>query len=201
MSTRLFLRAVDAAWRHPVIDKITLRMIGAGALLLQADYDRGTKDSDILESSSIDATTQNRLVTLTKKGTLLHQRWLTYIEFVPRGLPLLPQVPKWLEPSDLNEHLRNFRVEVLDVIDVVVSKLGRFHDDDQTDIVAMINQGLVPHAELVRRFRSAIEVTLGDASAERLPSYVRNLHRIERDEYLVDESDIELPDWIAERFD
>jgi len=191
---------VDAAWGQPFIGKLPLRVIGAGALLLQTEYDRGTKDSDILESSAIDATTQRRLVDLTKRGSPLHRRWLTFIEFVPRSLPLLPQAPRWREPSDLNEHLRHFRVEVLDVIDVVVSKLGRFHDDDQNDIVAMIGMGLVPHAELVTRFRSAVDVSLGDASAERLPSSVRNLHRIERDEYLVDETDIELPDWLAERF-
>ena len=44
MSTRLFLRAVDAAWGRPSVGKLPLRVIGASALLLQTDYDRGTKD-------------------------------------------------------------------------------------------------------------------------------------------------------------
>jgi hypothetical protein len=119
---------------------------------------------------------------------------------VPRGLPFLPHEPLWREPSDLNGHLRHFHIEVLDVVDVVVSKLGRFHDDDRGDIIAMINMGLVPHHALVSRFESAVDAKLGDASAERLPSFVRNLHQIERDEYLVGETPIELPEWILDRF-
>ena len=143
MSVRSFLRAVDDAWDRPRADRIPLRIIGAGALLLQAEYDRGTKDSDILESTAIDAATQRRLIELTRPGSAIYRRWLTFIEFVPRGLPLLAHVPRWNVPSDLNEHLRHFHV----------------------------------------------------------PVCVGNLNRIERDEYLVDETRIELPDWLADRFE
>ncbi|MGA2079014.1 MAG: hypothetical protein ABSH53_00120 [Holophaga sp.] len=41
-----------------------------------------------------------------------------------------------------------------------------------------------------------VEALDGDARAEDLPRYVKNLHRIERDLFFVEESEIELPDWI-----
>jgi hypothetical protein len=50
---------------------------------------------------------------------------------------------------------------------------------------------------LVERFRAAVDAFSGDARAEDLPRYVRNLHRVERDFLLVPETEIELPDWIG----
>jgi hypothetical protein len=35
-----------------------------------------------------------------------------------------------------------------------------------------------------------------DARAEDLPAYVEHLHRVERDAFGVEETEIELPDWI-----
>jgi hypothetical protein len=85
---------------------------------------------------------------------------------------------------------------VLDVVDVVVSKLKRFNANDQSDIDAMIERGLVPHDRLIDRFRAAVDEFMGDARAEDLPKYVANLHRVERDMLVVPETEIELPSWI-----
>ncbi|MFS8070703.1 MAG: hypothetical protein ACMG6S_30425, partial [Byssovorax sp.] len=82
------------------------------------------------------------------------------------------------------------------VVDVVVSKMKRFSANDQSDVQAMIDRDLVPPAQLVSRFRAAVDVFSGDARAEDLPCYVRRLHRVERDMLGVPETDIELPDWI-----
>jgi len=46
-----FLRELDAAWHHPG-PKIPLRIIGSTALMLQTSYQRGTKDSEVLETSA-----------------------------------------------------------------------------------------------------------------------------------------------------
>lgn len=85
---------------------------------------------------------------------------------------------------------------MLDVVDVVVSKLKRFHSNDRKDIEAMIRRGLVPHARLIERFRGAVDEFIGDARAADLPRYIENFHRVERDMLMMPETEIEVPSWI-----
>jgi hypothetical protein len=92
--------------------------------------------------------------------------------------------------------LRHFDVHVLDIVDVVVSKLIRFHADDQSDIQAMIDAGRVLPDRLIDRFRAAADFLLGDARERDLPACVENLHRVERDMLGVPETPIELPGWL-----
>ena len=98
--------------------------------------------------------------------------------------------------TDLNSALEHFDVQVLDVVDVVVSKLKRFHANDRADVSTMIERDLVDHALLVQRFEAAVDVWKDGAGAEDLPRYVANLHVVERDSFLVPESEIDLPAWI-----
>jgi hypothetical protein len=44
-----FFREMDGAWTGAERGKIRLRVIGCSALMLQTGYERGTKDSDVLE--------------------------------------------------------------------------------------------------------------------------------------------------------
>jgi hypothetical protein len=111
-------------------------------------------------------------------------------------LPFLPAPPLWHALVELNASLEAFEVEVLDVIDLVVSKLKRFHANDRGDVQAMIDRELVPHDRLVARFCAAVDAFSMDARAEDLPRYVRNLHQVERDMFGVPATKIELPDWI-----
>ena len=60
----------------------------------------------------------------------------------------------------------------------------------------MIERGLVEHARLVQRFEAAVDIWKDGAGADDLPRYVANLHTLERDEFFVPESDIDLPSWI-----
>jgi hypothetical protein len=164
--------------------------------MLQTEYERGTKDSDVLETADLVPETRTRLEKHAGPGTEIHRRNKIYIEIVASGLPLLPHVPKWLDMTDLNRELVHFRIEVLDVVDVVVSKLKRLHGNDLRDIEAMIERDLVPQALLIERFKSAVDSYLLDARAEELPQYVANLHRVERDLFGVCETPIELPSWL-----
>jgi hypothetical protein len=120
-----------------------------------------------------------------------------YLEIVAEALPFLPQSPIWLDVPDLNAELRNFSVAVLDVVDVVVSKLKRFNPNDASDIEAMIDRHLVPHDKLILRFKSAVESYSMDARAEDLPAYVDNLNRVERDQFGLPPTDIDLPAWVG----
>jgi hypothetical protein len=192
-----FLIDVDDRWALSAPTKLRLRVIGSAALMLQTDYARGTKDSDILETASLSAQTKSLLLQLAGKGSDLHTRHRLYLEIVPSGLPFLPQVPHWHLLTDLNNSLKHFEIEVLDVVDVVVSKLKRFNANDQSDVEAMIAKDLVPHGQLVARFQSAVDVYGGDARADDLPGYVKRLNRVERDMFGVAETEIELPSWIG----
>jgi hypothetical protein len=101
-----------------------------------------------------------------------------------------------LDVADLNTDLANLHIQVLAIVDVVVSKLKRFHAYDLQDIEAMVERGLVDHGLLVEPFREAIDGYPLDARAEDLPRYIANLHRVERDLLGVPETAIELPSWL-----
>jgi hypothetical protein len=195
-SVEEFLKEIDRQWKLPGA-RICLRIIGSSALMLRAHYDRGTKDSDVLETDAVTPEVKRQLIEAAGKGTDAHRRHGLYIDIVQRGLPFLPQMPIYHALSELNRELIHLEFEVLDVVDVVVTKLKRFNSDDRSDIRAMADQRLIDHAGLLERFRSAVDVFSGDARAEDLPSYVKNLHRVERDYLLVPESAIDLPDWIG----
>lgn len=187
-----FFRDLDDAWGSR---PLTLHLIGAAALMLQTDYRRGTKDSDVLETRSLAKADKERLLELGGQGTSLSAQHRLYIDVVGNGIPFLPHGPRFVVCDALNRNLSNLRVEVLEVVDVVVSKLKRFHANDQSDIAAMIELDMVPHHRLIERFRSAVEAFSMDARAAELPMYVARLHRLERDSYGVALSDIDLPDW------
>jgi hypothetical protein len=193
---RHFLRELDDAWKPLGSSRQALPLIGSGALMLLTDYERGTKDGDVFQTSDITDSVKSRLLALGGKGSSLHARHRLYVDVVSSGLPFLPHAPVWHPLSDVNATLTHFDVLVLDVVDVVVSKLKRFHANDRADINAMIERGLVAHARLVQRFESAVDVWKDGAGAEDLPRYVANLHALERDEFFVAESEIDLPPWI-----
>lgn len=191
-----FFRDVDEHWEPAGSGRIQLRVIGSAALMLQAPYERGTKDSDVIETDEVTGDVRERLLDLAGRKTALANRHRIYLDVVARGLPFLPQVPVWNAVPALDGELRHFDVEVLDVVDVVVSKLKRYIASDAADIAAMADLGLVPHARLVDRFEKAVDWFSCDARAEDLPKYVARLHQVERDLLGVAETEIELPAWI-----
>jgi len=189
-----FLREVDARWEPAAARRIPLRIIGAAALMLQADYERATTDSDVLESAELDRDTQRQLLSLAGPESPVQTRHGMYVQIVQSGIPFLPQVPNWRAVANLGD-LVHFEVVALDIVDVVVSKLKRFKPRDEEHIAAMIERGLVPHDVLVDRFGLAVEWFKWDARAEEVPNYCANLNRVERDLLGVDETAFDLS-WI-----
>lgn len=163
-----FFEELDRLWGPTPQGKLTLKIIGASALLLRHGYDRGTKDSDVYD---VLENTSKRLLELAGPGTDLHTKHKIYIQIVHSGTPFIPQKALYHPIQDLNDKLTNFEITVLDVVDVVVSKLGRFWANDQRDIRAMVETGLVPHERLIARFREAISYHEGDTNIE-LPSWI-----------------------------
>jgi hypothetical protein len=191
-----FFIDIDRQWHASSPGRVRLSLIGCGALILQADYERGTKDSDVFETADLAATDKNQLTQIAGIGTETSKRWNLYVDIVANGIPFLPHVPTWHRLDGLNEQLVRLELFVLDVVDVVVSKLKRFNANDQSDIDAMIDRELVPHARFVERFVAAVDEFSGDARADDLPAYVKNFHRVERDMFGVDETEIDLPSWV-----
>ena len=70
---REFLAEIDARW------KISLQVIGSTALMLQTDYDRGTKDSDVLESAGVSGAVGKRLLALAGKETDIEKQFRSFI--------------------------------------------------------------------------------------------------------------------------
>ena len=81
-----FLQEVDGAWR-PSGPRIALRVIGSTALMLQTSYDRGTKDSDFLETDELTDRITARLIEIGGPGTEIHKRRGLYVDIVRRGVP------------------------------------------------------------------------------------------------------------------
>lgn len=187
------LRDVDRSWGLAASGKVSLKIIGAGALLLRHGYGGGTRDSDIFETMDLTQQIQDHLLELAGAETALAIRHRMYVQIVDNGIPFLRQRALWHPQTTLNAQLENVQVEALDAVDVVVSKLKRLSPSDAEHIDAMFEQGLVPHASLIACFNEAVNVFLGDAREEDLPRYVANLHRVERDTYGVGPTEIDLP--------
>lgn len=191
-----FLRDVDRALTGTLTERLTLHVIGSTALMLQVDYQRGTKDSDILEMTALDPVIRRALLDVAGPGTALHVRHRLYLDIVANGVPFVPHAPRWHRAAALSRTLQHLDLEVLDVVDVVVSKLKPFRPQDREDIAAMVDRRFIEHAALVERFRAMIDRFAYDARADELPRCVANLHRVERDLFGLPPTEIELPSWI-----
>lgn len=183
-----FFAEIDRRWPRDPAGRVRLPIIGCGALMLQANYERGTKDSDVFETVDLTEAVKQHLVAIAGPGTDVHKRWKLYVDIVANGVPFLPHAPLWHPVPGLNQALVRLEIAVLDVVDVVVSKLKRFNANDQADIDAMVELDLVPHERLIDRFRAAVDEFLGDSREDQLPACVANLG--------VAESEIDLPSWI-----
>jgi hypothetical protein len=188
-----FFTAIDAAWSST--SKVRLLIIGSGALMMQTDYVRGTNDGDVLQTSELSAEHAEQLRGIAGRGTAFHNKHGMYIDIVDNGIPFLPRVPLFHAVPSLDATLSQLEIRALDVIDVVVGKLKPFRPRDRDDIRAMVDRGLVSHARLVERFELAADELCHGSNARDVMKYIDNLHSIERDILLVDESEIRLPSW------
>lgn len=188
---RKFFKEIDARWKTVGTEPVTLQVVGSAALMFQAAYERGTKDGDVLESRGGPDAVTEQLLALAGKKTDIHVQFRVYIDVVHRALLFLPARPAFHPLPDIA--LVNFKIEVLDIVDVALSKLTRYSNDDANDIRAMADLGLLDHKRLVARFEAAVDRFSLDARAADVPRYLKNLHRVERDILALPLSRIELP--------
>lgn len=86
---RNFLSEMDKRWDGSGDEKICLRIIGSTALMLQVDYERGTKDSDVLRATSLTPVIQDRLLKLAGPNSALHKKHRMYLDLVAPSIPFL----------------------------------------------------------------------------------------------------------------
>lgn len=193
-ATTEFFEDLDRSWTgEGPPERIPLRLIGSTALFVQTDYDRATKDSDIIEARELPVSIRQRLLDLAGKGTAFHRRHNMYLDIVPAALPFLPINPLWHPFEELRHSLVHFDIVVLDVVDVVVSKLTRYSPSDRGDIQAMVERDHIDPGRLVERFGAAIDAFAMDARIDDVPRYIRNLNEVQRDFLQVPETVFELP--------
>jgi hypothetical protein len=66
--TSEFFIEIDRLWPRQPAGKVQLSIIGSGALMLQVDYERGTKDSDVFETTALTDDTKQRLIAVGGPG-------------------------------------------------------------------------------------------------------------------------------------
>jgi hypothetical protein len=173
-----FLRAVDAAWSLKTDHKIPLHVLGSTALFLQTDYVRGTKDGDVLQTRHIASPIRERLLELAGPKSKLAVNYGMYIDIVSPNIPMLPMSSEW---HAYPLRLQHFEVEVLDIHDVVVSKLKRWHAGDRDDVRAMAEADRLHRDRLISRFEAVVDRYKFDGRADLLPRMADRLNFIERD--------------------
>ena len=193
-----FIHKIESKWRLLGQEPILLSIIGSTALFLQTDYMRGTKDTDVLEVNELPKNVWEQLMILGGKNSDLAKAYRFYIDLVAPGLPFLPPRPFFHPLDTLNKRFKFFRLQVLDPVDVVVSKLKTFRPNDLDDIRAMADRHLINPEKLVERFEGAKEHWLMGSRAPELRQYIENLHTIQRDYLMKKETPITLPDWLDE---
>ena len=95
-----FLKEIDRRWIATQESKIVLRIIGSSALMLQTGYERGTKDSDVLETVSLTGDIKRRLLGLAGTGTDLLPRYVRNLNRVERDYLVVDEttidLPEWI---------------------------------------------------------------------------------------------------------
>lgn len=188
-----FFRDIDRQWSLHGETKVPLRIIGSTALMLQTNYARGTKDSDVIETVAITPAIKEHLLNLAPQDpeSEIFKKYRMYIDVVGQGIPFLSQMPRCHLLSDLNTSLTHLELEVLDVVDVVVSKLKRFSVNDRRDIQEMVDRDLVDNDQLVECFRAAIDAC--SMAAIDFREIVKNFHYVQYEMLMTSETAIELP--------
>jgi len=191
-----FFEDLDKGWQPLGPEPILLPVVGSTALFLQTDYERGTKDTDFLEVQEIFPEIAKTLLRLGGEDSSLHKKHRLFIQIIKRPVLFLPPDPKFIEMNSIQ--LSHFKIQVLDVVDVVVSKLKPYRAKDLDDIREMVKRGHVEPDKLLERFLLAKERWLNDSRASGLKNYIDNLHEVQRELLGVPETQIDLPGWLSE---
>jgi len=196
ISVEGFLEELDSKWKPLGGEPTLLHIFGSTALMLQADFTRPTKDTDVLETAAVNEEVKTQLLKIAGKKSPMHEVHRMFLEVVAPGILFLPGRGNYV-PIPKLDRLKNFRFEAMSIVDVVVSKLKRFKASDQDDIRAMVEAGKVDHAEFVARFKGAVDQFGMDARSDKLPECIENFQQVETEMFRVEPTEVELPPWFG----
>ncbi len=132
--------------------QVELYVGGGAAILLAYDGTLATVDVDFIGQKS------GLLLEMSKllgKGSETHRKTKLYFDVVPPGL--FPSDLGWRNRTiriDLPQ-LRNIRLRVLEIHDLIISKLKRFSGKDRRDVRALCNRPEIDIHILRARYREA----------------------------------------------
>lgn len=146
-------------------ESLQLFVFGGAAIILSYARQAHTKDVDALGPRT---TLLDELARFAGKGSAVHRETGLYFDLVP---PIHPQAPNTRDraiPLDL-PGLRALSVRVLELHDLIITKLQRFSDADYEDIERLIQHPGFSHETLIERYRTLRADYIGeDALLEKL---------------------------------
>ncbi len=145
-----FLKSLDEHLRQD--REIELFLGGGAAILLAYDGKLATVDVDCIGQKS---GLLLELSELSKKGSEIHRLTKLYLDVVPPGL--FPSDLGWRNrtvPVNVPE-LRRIKLRVLEVHDLIISKLKRFAGKDRQDVRDLCGRTEVNVETLRSRYREA----------------------------------------------
>jgi hypothetical protein len=150
-----FLEAIDAELvKHAHKDeRLDLYLLGRSSLIVRFGLNLATKDVDLVTSGDVP-----HLQTLAfeqfGKGSANALKWGLYLEGVPAGLPPVPGSYRKLSAA-LPGDWKVIRPKLLDVHDLAITKLRRFHAGDREDLRILCDSGELTVDGLNRSLQSA----------------------------------------------
>lgn len=134
-------------------ESVTLYVSGGAAVILGYDGGTDTKDFDIVVQEK-DATI-TEIEKVAGKGSSLHDETHYYLDVVP---PIYPLASGFKERSiPIEVPLTKLTLRVLEVHDLIVTKLLRLSEKDRTDFRTLVRDPRFNTKKLIDRFKNARE--------------------------------------------
>jgi hypothetical protein len=140
-------------------ETLDLYLIGRSALILGYDLNLMTKDIDILYSHGSEL--QQKALERFGQGTAGAGKWGFHLEAVSSGLPPVPSGYR-SRAIDVPGPWRVIRPKRLEIHDLAVTKLKRFHAKDRADLRILCDTGELNEAGL----RQALDLAFTFAADE-----------------------------------
>jgi hypothetical protein len=156
-----FLHAIDdelERFARPG-ERLDLYLLGRSALILRYGLALATKDVDLVTRMDV-PDLQRKAFELYGKGTANSRIWGLYLEGVPEALPPLPGSYRRLA-VDLPGNWKVLQPKQLELHDLAVTKLKRFHAGDREDLQILCSAGLTKEG-LERALNSAFPFGMDD---------------------------------------
>ena len=150
-----FLHAIDdeLAKRAKQGERLDWYLLGRSTLILRFGVALSTKDVDLVTGADTPEL-QRIAFDLFGQGTAGAKQWGLYLEGVPMGLPPVPGSYRNLS-VELPGDWKVLRPRLLEVHDLAVTKLKRFHAGDREDLQILCSSGTITAAGLQRSLDSA----------------------------------------------